>query len=144
MDHLSQFVANHWAMCGAFLIVLVAIFYMEARTSGVAGGHRVTPQLATHMMNREMAVVVDVREANSFLDGHIIGAVNIPMSTWDAQSKKLQKFKDKPLIIVDALGQKSQGYATKLRQAGFSNVTILSGGLNAWKNAKLPLVKGKK
>ena len=143
MDHLSQFVANHWPMCGAFLVVLLAIFYVEARSQGVAGGNRLTPQLLTHLMNRESAVVVDIREPNGFLDGHIIGAVNVPMSSWDAQVKKLQKHKSVPLVVVDAMGQKAQGYAAKLKQAGFDNVKILGGGVNAWRNAKLPLVKGK-
>lgn len=144
MDHLSQFVANHWVMCGAFLVVLIAIFYTEARSQGVAGGNRLTPQLVTHAMNRDMAVVVDIREPNGFADGHIINAVNVPMSAWDTQSSKLQKYKAKPVIVVDALGQKAQGYATKLTQAGFENVKILAGGINAWRNAKLPLVKGSK
>lgn len=144
MDHLSQFVANHWVMCGAFLVALLGIFYMEARSQGVAGGNRLTPQLVTHAMNREMAVVVDIREPNGFLDGHVISAINVPMSSWDTQVKKLQKFKSKPIIVVDAMGQRSQGYATKLTQAGFENVKILAGGINAWRNAKLPLVKGSK
>ncbi len=144
MDHLSQFVANHWDMCSAFLVALLAIFYLEARTSGLAGGDRLTPQLVTHLMNREMAVVVDLREPNSFLDGHIIGAVNVPISGWDTAVKKLQPHRSKPIIVVDAMGQKAQAYATKLKQAGFENVKILGGGLNAWKNAKLPIVKGNK
>ncbi len=144
MEQLSQFVGNHWAMCGGFLILLLAIFYLEARTSGIAGGNRLTPQLVTHMINRDMAVVVDIREPNSFLDAHIIGSLNIPMSSWDVQIKKLQKYKSKPLIVVDAMGQKAQSYAHKLNQAGFENVKILGGGLNAWRNAKLPLVKGDK
>lgn len=144
MDQFSQFVSNHWVMCGAFLVVLLAIFYVEARSQGVTGGNRLTPQLVTHAMNREMAVVVDIREPNGFLDGHIISAINIPMSSWDTQAKKLQKFKSKPVIVVDALGQKAQAYATKLKQAGFENVKILAGGINAWRNAKLPLVKGGK
>jgi rhodanese-related sulfurtransferase len=144
MDHLSQFITHHWAMCGAFVIVILAIIMTEARIQGTSGGSRLTPQMVTHLINREMAVVVDIREANGFLDGHIVGAMNIPMSNWDTASKKLTKFKSKPVVIIDATGQKAQGFANKLKQAGFDNVKVLGGGVNAWRNAKLPLVKGNK
>lgn len=144
MDHLGQFITNHWALCGAFVLVLIAIVMVEARIQGGIGGARLTPQTATHLINREGAVVVDIREANAFLDGHIVGAINVPMSNWDVAAKKLQKYRSKPIVIVCNMGQKAQAYANKLKQAGFEQVKILGGGINAWRGAKMPLVKGNK
>ena len=123
MDHLSQFISNHLLLSFGFIAVIIAIFVLEARSSGLAGGHRITPQMLTHLINRDKGVVVDIR---------------------DVQSKQLQKHKNKQLIVVDAMGQKAATYRTKLLKSGFEDVSLLGGGINAWKVAKMPLVKGNK
>ena len=143
MDHLSQFIGNHALLCGAFAVVLFLVFFIEARIAG-GGGQHLTPQLVTQAINREEAVVVDLRDASVFRDGHIVGSLNIPMADWDVQQKKLEKYKAKPLVLVDAVGQKVQMYKIKLIKAGFTDVRILAGGINAWRAASLPLVKGNK
>lgn len=144
MDHLSQFIGNHVLLCAGFAIVLFLIFFLEARIAGAGVGNRLTPQGVTQAINREEAVVIDIRDASVFRDGHIVGSVNIPMADWNAQERKLEKYKTKPIIIVDAMGQKVQMYRTKLITSGFENVKVLAGGVSAWRAASLPLVKGNK
>lgn len=141
MDHLLQFIGHHWALCAGAIVVFIAIIMLEARTSGIAGGNRVTPQVLTQLMNREQAIVVDIRDTSDFRAGHIVGAVSMPIADWETRERQLEKYQHKPVILVDTTGQKSQTYATRLAKADFKNVKILGGGVNAWLSAKLPLVR---
>lgn len=143
MDHLSQFVGNHALLCSGFALCLILVFFLEARIAGGSGTH-LTPQGVTLAINREDAVIIDIREVDAFREGHIIGAMNLSVANWESQGKKLEKYKTKPIVLVDVTGQKAQMYQAKLKKAGFEQVKILTGGMNAWRAANLPLVKGSK
>lgn len=144
MDHLIQFVDHHWLLCLGFFMVLAALFVVEARSAGLGTGVRVTPQVATHMINRESAVIIDIQEVDAYRVGHIAGAKNFPYSQWSDAQKKLQKHQSKPLILVDKSGQTALKCAAALQKSGFEHVKCLQGGLDAWRSEKLPLVKGNK
>ncbi len=143
VEKLIHFVIEHWLLVSAFVLVLILLMIEEARSKG-AGGSRVSPQAAIRMINRDDAVVLDLRENDAFKEGHIVGSINIPQTELDQNENKLNKYKEKALIIVCTAGQKSAAIATKLRKQGYSQPMVLSGGLAAWKNADLPLIKAKK
>jgi rhodanese-related sulfurtransferase len=144
MDHLIQFIGHNWLLCGAFLAVLTAIVLVEGQDAGATGGLRLLPQAVTQLINRESAVVIDLQEVDAFREGHIVGAKNMPLSTWSEAQPKLKKYQSKPLVLVDQQGQKSARCARELQKAGFTQVHCLAGGLDAWRSAKLPLVRGNK
>ena len=104
------------------------------------GGPWVSTTQATHLMNREDALVVDVREPGEFGAGHILGARNVPLARIDG-SGDLAKRKDKPVIVYCEGGERAAKAAAALRKLGFSRVVNLSGGLPAWQQAGLPLEK---
>ena len=143
MDHLSQFMSHHVLLCLGFALSLLVVFMVEARLAK-GGNHALTPQGVTQAINREDAVVIDIRDVDAFRDGHIIGSINVPSTQWEAQEKRLEKYKTKPIVIIDAMGQKAQTYQAKLTKSGFEQVKMLTGGINAWRSASLPLVKGSK
>jgi rhodanese-related sulfurtransferase len=108
----------------------------------VGGGPSVTALQATQLMNREDALVVDVREPGEYGSGHIIGAKNVPLSRIDGLGSEIAaKRKDKPLIVYCDNGSRSAKAAAALRSQGFSRVVNLSGGLGAWQQAGLPVQK---
>ncbi len=96
---------------------------------------------ATQLINREDAVVVDVRTDGEFSQGHIVNAVNIPQKSVEEQLTKLNKYRNKPIIMACRTGQVASGVGSKLRKNGFEQVYNLAGGLAAWESANLPLVK---
>jgi rhodanese-related sulfurtransferase len=104
------------------------------------GGPWVSTTQATHLMNREDALVVDVREPGEFGAGHILGARNVPLVKMDGTGE-LAKRKDKPVIVYCDGGDRAAKAAAALRKLGFTRVVNLNGGLPAWQQAGLPLEK---
>ncbi|WP_372609581.1 rhodanese-like domain-containing protein [Halomonas sp.] len=138
IDQLFEFVQNHPLLVAAFLMVLFAWIFYELRNSGASG---VNSSEATQLINREDAVVVDIREANDFKAGHIAGARNIPQSKLDVRMTELNKVKDKPIIVVCKHGQSSGAAMGKLTTAGFERVIKLKGGITQWQTDGMPVVK---
>ena len=106
-----------------------------------AGGPWVNTLQATQLMNREDAVVVDVRPAADFAKGHILGARSIPLADLEKRAADLDKYKAKPVIIYCDAGNRSGGGVALLRRNGFANVVNLAGGFGAWQQAGLPVEK---
>lgn len=107
----------------------------------VAGGGaaNLTPAEATLLMNREDALVLDVRETGEWGTGHITGARHITMAQLEKRLSELDKFKDKPIIVVCATGNRSSSACGLLKKHGFGKVFSLGGGVSSWRDASLPL-----
>ncbi|MDF1760208.1 MAG: rhodanese-like domain-containing protein [Coxiellaceae bacterium] len=142
MDQVLHFIAKHWALCAAFVVVLLMVLLEEGKARGRGGG-QVNPEGAVNLINREDAAVLDLRSKQAFEKGHMVGAINIAKADIEIKVKKLQKYQDKPLIIVCERGNDSNRIALKLRRDGFQRPLVLAGGIEAWKAAKLPLATKK-
>lgn len=140
MENLVDFIARHWFLVTLFILAFLWLIYEEAQHQG-AGGARQTPQGVTYLINKENAVVFDLRDANAYKSGHITGSVNMPAAGIDNNISNMKKYKQRPVVLVCSMGQQSVQVMNKLKKAGFENVYILCGGLAAWKKAELPLKK---
>lgn len=136
---LLEFITNHWPLCLA-LVGVLGLMVINENIIQKQGPKNLTPSAAVNAINHDAATVIDMRDANSFRDGHIVDAKNIP----NAPLEKLKKYQKKPLILVCARGLQSSPLAVKLRKQDFENIMVLTGGIAAWKAANLPLAKGKK
>ncbi len=137
MEQLFEFVANHPLLVGAFALLL-ALF---VRNEVARGGRSVSAQELVNLVNRDGAVVIDVRDANEFSQGHIVDAVNVPHAAIAGRLAELGKYKEKPVVLACKMGQHAGSAGTVLRKAGFANVARLRGGVAEWRNQNLPLVK---
>ena len=104
-----------------------------------AGGPWVNTAEATHLINREDALVLDVRDPGEFGAGHILGAKNVPLSRLD--DAEVAKRKDRPVIVYCEGGERSSKAVAALKRQGFARVVNLTGGLRAWQQAGLPVEK---
>ena len=102
-----------------------------------------SPAQLTALINREDAVVVDLSAAGDFEKGHIAGSRNAQASAFGPEHKLVAGVKGRPVVIVCRTGQTASGAAAKLAKAGFEHVYLLEGGVAAWQQADLPLVKGR-
>lgn len=105
------------------------------------GGPWVNTLQATQLMNREDAVVVDLRPAADFAKGHILGARCIPLADLEKRAGELDKYKAKPVIVYCNAGNSAGASVALLRRNGFANVVNLAGGYAAWQQAGLPVEK---
>ena len=92
-------------------------------------------------VNREGAVVVDVRDRKEYEAGHIAGAISIPLANLDTRADELRKYADKPIIVACKMGQHSGEAGMRLRKRGYQNVSRLAGGMAEWQNQNLPVVR---
>jgi rhodanese-related sulfurtransferase len=104
------------------------------------GGPWVSPAQATQLINREDAVVIDVREANEYASGHVLGAKNLPLARLASSGADVLKRKERPVIVYGE-GDTGLKAAAALKKQGFARVVNLSGGMSAWQQAGLPVEK---
>jgi len=86
-------------------------------------------------------VILDVRKADEFAEGHITGAILIDQFQNDFLEQAQAKLpKDKTIAIYCRSGRRSANAAGKLADVGYKCVN-LKGGIIAWKEANMPVTK---
>lgn len=139
MQEYLDFAARHPLLSMVWLGLAMAVIYtfVIARFSKV----KVIPaQEAVMLINKQNAAVVDIRNAEEFRKGHIAGAINVPNSQLKANNLNLiEKYKDKPLVLVCESGMTTSGAGRLLSKAGFSQVHTLRGGMTDWRTQNLPV-----
>lgn len=139
MNQILTFIIHHW-MLSSLLVVCIAAYIILEMTSNKPQKDNISPQAAVNLINHQNAVIIDLRNESAFLEGHIVGALNIPSQTLDKKIGTLQKYKETPILLVCARGMTGKTSADLLKQKGFQALN-LEGGIEAWRQASLPLVK---
>jgi rhodanese-related sulfurtransferase len=121
---------------GSAIMLLMPMFRKSA-----GGVPSLTSAEAVTLINRNNAAVLDVRDEAEFANGHIADAIHIPVADLESRIAELKKYKTKPLLVNCQRGARSAKACEILRKAEFTQVHNLHGGLDAWQQAKLPLVK---
>lgn len=140
MEQLGQFITHHWGLWLALVAILIFI-YINELLAQKKRAKELSTTTAINMINHENAMVFDLRDVETFRAGHIIDAIRA--STDDFSQQHMEKYKKKPIILVCAKGLQSAPLAATLRTQGFEQPMVLAGGIAAWQEAGLPLVKGK-
>ena len=140
MTEFYQFAGNHWQLFGGWVVVAILLLTIQIRIMA-HGPKSLTPQMLTNYVNREDAVVVDIRGQGDFGKGHIQGAINIPMSQIKESVKDLEKYQGRPIILVCANGIQVSGACDALRKAVVEQLHKLAGGMASWTGDNLPVVK---
>lgn len=104
-------------------------------------GRGLSTMEATQLINRKGAVVLDVRSTEEFAGGHLPSARNVPLDDVEQKVGQVIKNKAAPVLIVCKSGQRSARAQTLLRNLGYAESFSLQGGLAAWQEAGLPVVK---
>ena len=104
-----------------------------------AGGGVGTAE-AVRLINREKGVLIDVSEPAEYAGGHAVGARSIPFGSLEG-AKELPSTKALPLLLICPTGARAGRAAGLLRKAGYEKAMAVTGGLNAWREAGLPVDK---
>lgn len=140
MQDIIVFMQQHETLSIALAIVLVLLILLELIRQK-RGGNRLNPAEVTRLINHENAVIIDVRNTDAYTNGHILGAISLPLQELESKGKKIEKFKSQPIVLMCATGSDSQRASISLIKKDFK-VYILDGGLRAWRDAEMPITKG--
>lgn len=137
-----DFLGRHPMLSLGLAGLTLALIYTEI--SRFWQGYKVLkPGELTALVNRENALVVDIRAQNEFQQGHVSGSKNVLPSQFDPENKQLAPAKALPVVVVCKTGMTAGASAKRLAKAGFEKVYVLDGGIEGWRAAGLPLVKGR-
>ena len=140
MQQFIEFSLRHWELCAALFAILGLLLIFELHIK-LTSAPALSPQQAIFLMNREDAVLLDVRDTNSFAKEHITSSINIPFPELASKIERLDSCREKPIIISYGQGQAHYRITRLLKNRGFTKLYQLKGGVMAWKNAALPLAK---
>ena len=134
-----KFLNDYWQLILAALAALISgglLAWPMLRRGGAA----LSPAMAVQLINREKAVLIDVRDAEEFAKGHAAGARNLPLATLEGE-KSLPKNKTLPIVLMCGTGARAQRAAGILHKLGYEKAQALAGGFPAWRDANLPVEK---
>lgn len=94
---------------------------------------------ALQLINHKEACILDVREPDEFKAGHLLNAKSIPLGKIRDRIGELERYREKPIVVVCRSGQRSATACALLGKEGFTQVYNLSGGVTAWQKTSLPL-----
>lgn len=118
------------------LMLLWSIFGNRFR-----GVKEVKPTEALQLINHKNAFVLDVREASEYNGGHVLNSTLIPLGTLKARLDELEKYRDRPMVVVCRSGSRSGTACAILAKHGYAHAYNLAGGVLAWQRNNLPLEK---
>ncbi|MFC3396881.1 rhodanese-like domain-containing protein [Brenneria rubrifaciens] len=143
MQEIMPFISKHPVLSVAWVALLVAVIVLTVK-SKLSKVKDVVRSEAIQLINKEDAVVVDIRNRDDYRRGHIANAFNLlPNDIKNGSVGELEKHKSQPVIVVCANGLSAREAANNLLKAGFERVVVLKDGLAGWSGENLPLVRGK-
>ena len=141
MQEYIDFVTNNPMLAGAWVVIAAMLIHSVVKAK-LSKTNNINPQEATLLINKQDAIVVDVRSAEEFKKGHIVNAKNVTVSQIDeGKFAAIENNKKTPIIVVCATGTRSGGAGDKLAKAGFEQVNNLFSGMSGWSAANLPTTK---
>jgi rhodanese-related sulfurtransferase len=138
---MLEFFQENFLLSAVWLALFAWLIYSFV-SDALSPVKQINTHEATLLMNKEDAVLLDIRPQKDFKLGHIVGARQLKAEEiTKADFKRLEKEKAKPIIVACAMGVSAKKTAAQMHKAGFEKVTVLKGGMNAWQQANLPTTK---
>ncbi|MFM2396943.1 MAG: hypothetical protein RLZZ144_193 [Pseudomonadota bacterium] len=94
-------------------------------------------------MQQQGTLLLDVRELGEYAEVHAPNVTLIPLGELNSRLTEIATYKDKPIAVICRSGKRSVKAVALLQEAGYSQVSNVSGGMNAWESAGLTVVRGK-
>tara|TARA_B100001029_G_scaffold113850_1_gene94132 strand:+ start:108 stop:512 length:405 start_codon:yes stop_codon:yes gene_type:complete len=132
---LINFLIEHYFLSAPLLILIILLLISNSKK----GGKKISPQTLISLSNQDNAFLIDLRDSESFQNGHITNSINIPFNNLAQRTNEIKE-KDKSIILICEMGSVSPNAGEMLLKEGFTNILILKGGINEWKMQNLPLV----
>ena len=137
MLEFNLFLIDYWYFSVPLFFFIFLFVYSEMNK----GGKKIEPNELTRLVNKENAILIDLRKKEDYENGHIMTALNYPHQEFDNQMHELNKFKDRPIVLVCDMGRNSANIGEKLKKGEFQETFRLNGGMMTWTQENLPVVQ---
>jgi rhodanese-related sulfurtransferase len=137
-NFIVKFIIDNWYLLVIALGSGAMLAWPALMRSSAAG---ISLNEAIMLINRQKAVLIDVSDAEIYMQGHAANARNIPLATL-ANNKNLPSNKKLPIILVSKNATSANRAVSKIRRLGYFEVCSLSGGFKTWVEANLPIETG--
>ncbi|MGE7139604.1 rhodanese-like domain-containing protein [Luteibacter sp. NPDC031894] len=97
--------------------------------------------LAARMAAHEAPLLLDVRTPAEYREGHLAGALNVPVDEVAARHGALAVAHDRELVVYCKSGKRAARARETLQSLGYTNVRLLEGSADAWRAEGRPLVQ---
>lgn len=111
-------------------------------SSSPCGFDALSPQQAKIMIDAGQAIVIDIRDPHEYAREHISGARLAPIGAVDARDFEQDRAEGKAAIFQCQTGRRTALNRETLIGLGFVRTYVIDGGLNAWRDAGLPVHDG--
>jgi len=120
---------------------LLAALLMLAgmRSAAAADAALDAGQLLQRQQAGQAPMLLDVRSADEYRDGHIAGALNIPVDALAQRAGVLGVPRDSEIVVYCVSGKRAARAQETLTSLGYTHVRLLDGSLNTWRQRHLPL-----
>ena len=99
-------------------------------------------ELRQSILGDDELALLDAREVGTFHDSHIFYASCCALSRLERLAPRLVPRRSAPVVVCDAGAGEAERAAARLRHFGYSDVSVLDGGIDAWAAAGYTLVSG--
>ena len=113
------------------ILISVIAVYLLFKLFGFLGRLGIKQLSPQELDRKKGAVIIDVRTNKEYGQGHIPGAVHVPLADVGTKVKKLKK--DKEIVVYCQSGSRSIWAIKRLIGMGYTHLYNLKGGYSAWK-----------
>ncbi|HFL8824414.1 MAG TPA: rhodanese-like domain-containing protein [Candidatus Azoamicus sp. OHIO1] len=142
MDTLYSFFIKNVFLTALFITSILIWISFEIKEM-IYSKNSINPTQAIEIINHNNAIFIDSRNEKLFNEKHIINSINIPLEEINDQNKKLKKYRNKTIIVI----QTNNFYARKtiniLKNLEFKNILYMNDGINSWNKEQLPTTNEK-
>ena len=132
---IFNFLIEHYYLSLPLIVLIILFLISNARK----GGKKISCQHLISLSNNDSALVVDLRDSESYNAGHITASINIPVKDLLRRSNELSST-EKSIVLVCEMGSSSPNAGETLIKEGMKDIKILKGGINEWRLNNLPLI----
>jgi rhodanese-related sulfurtransferase len=127
-------------LVGAVLIVAASVYwYMLPKAADEDYGDVTVEQAAELIQEKASLVILDVRTDAEFGDGHIEGAINIPVNELEGRLGELDRGEE--MLVYCRTGNRSSTAVSILKENDFTKIYHMDEGISAWTAAGHPTVR---
>lgn len=126
---------------GVFILVLLLAATAVAAQTRSSSAPFARQELAARQRDHSAPALLDVRTPAEYREGHIDGALNVPVDQLAARHGALGFERDRAIVVYCKSGRRAARAQQILQSLGYRQVRLLDGSIQAWQGEHRPLVR---